>query len=79
MGWWNLLKISLNLQNITGKYTYPRNGNSPPIVDLTFTKGQATDDIVDWTLGGDFDSDHLSTHIRLTLRSITEEAPQRLA
>ena len=58
--------LSLNLQNKPGLYThFPRNNSSPSIVDLTFTRGQATLDLLDWTLGTDFGSDHLSTHLHV--------------
>lgn len=63
----NLLAPSLKLQNTLGEYThYPRNGHSPSIVDLTFTRGYANTDVLNWTLGGNRGSDHLSTHIHIT-------------
>ena len=62
----NLVDLALDLQNIPGLYThFPRNNSSPSIVDLTFTRGQASQDLLDWTLGEDFGSDHLSTHLHI--------------
>ena len=64
--------LSLNLHNKPGLYThFPRNNSSPSIVDLTFTRGQATLDLLDWTLGNDFGSDHLSTHLHVCNRVTT--------
>ena len=64
--------LSLNLHNKPGLYThFPRNNSSPSIVDLTFTRGQATLDLLDWTLGNDFGSDHLSTHLHICNRGTT--------
>ena len=68
--------LSLNLQNKPGLYThFPRNNSSPSIVDLTFTRGQATLDLLDWTLGNDFGSHHLSTHLHVCNR-VTSTVPR---
>ena len=65
----SIIDLSLDLQNKTGEYThFPRNGSSPSIVDLTFTRGQSSYDILNWTLGDDFGSEHLSQHIHLTIQ-----------
>lgn len=62
-----LVSLSLVLQNEPGVYThFPRNGTSPSIVDLTFTRGHAKEGLLNWTLGEDFGSDHLSTHLHLS-------------
>ena len=68
--------LSLNLHNKPGLYThFPRNNSSPSIVlDLTFTRGQATQDLLDWTLGNDFGSDHLCTHLHICNRVTTTTA-----
>ena len=59
-----LVNLSLVLRNDPGVYThYPCNGASPSIIDLTFTQGQPNEDVLDWLLGDDFGSDHLSTHL----------------
>ena len=63
-----LFDLSLVLRNEPGTYThFPRNGSSPSVIDLTFTRGQSCEDVLDWTLGDDFGSDHLSTHLHLHL------------
>lgn len=73
-----LVDVSLDLQNKPGLYThYPRNSSSPSVVDLTFTRGRLSSDILDWTLGEDFGSDHLRTHIRVS--SPVQTATPKLA
>ena len=63
----NILRLSLQMHNKPGLYThFPRNGSSPSVVDLVFTRGEA--EIRSWTLGDDFGSDHKSTHLHLALR-----------
>ena len=71
---------SWHLQNKPGLYThFPRNNSSPTIVDIIFTRGQATLDILDWTLGNDFSSEHLSTHLYVCNWVITTVLTWRLA
>ena len=64
----NLLRLSLKLRNKPGKYThFPRNGSSPSVVDLTFTRGRP--EILSWSLGDDFGSDHRSSHLHIQLQT----------
>ena len=64
-----IIGLALDLKNTPGEYThFPRNGSSPSIVDLTLTRGQTSNDVLDWTLGDDFGSDHLSQHIHLSIQ-----------
>ena len=63
----NILRLSLQMHNKPGLYThFPRNGSSPSVVDLVFTRGET--EIRSWILGDDFGSDHKSTHLHLALR-----------
>ena len=63
----NILRLSLQMHNKPGLYThFLRNGSSPSIVDLVFTRGET--EIRSWTLGDDFGSDHKSTHLHLALK-----------
>ena len=72
----NFLRLSLKLRNKPGKYThFPRNGSSPSVVDLTFTRGRP--EILSWSLGDDFGSDHRSTHLHIQLQ--IPPPPTRLA
>ena len=65
-----LVDLAFDLKNIPGLYThFPRNNSSPSVIDLTFTRGQASQDLLDWTLGEDFGSDHLSTHLHINATS----------
>src|SRR6266576_330593 len=65
----SIVGLSLDLQNSPGEYThFPHNGSAPSIVDLTFTRGQPSNDVLDWTLGEDFGSDHLSIHLHLPIQ-----------
>ena len=75
-----LVSLSLDLRNEPGIYThYPRNNTAPSIIDLTFTRGQTGRDVLDWTLGEDFGSDHLSTHIHLSTTTGALATTTRLA
>jgi hypothetical protein len=69
---------SLSLHNTTGQFTlFHRNRNKrPSIIDLTFSRGQVTNQITDWKLGDSFNSDHLSQHITLQLTA-PPEVPYR--
>ena len=72
------IDLSLTICNTPGKYThFPWNNSSPSIIGLTLTRGQCTDRLLDWTLRKDFGSDHLSTHLHLSLA--TQSPSPRLA
>ena len=61
-----VVDLAFDLQNIPGLYThFLRNDSWPSVIDLTFTQGQSCQDLLDWTLGKDFGSDHLSTHLHI--------------
>jgi hypothetical protein len=60
---------SWTLHNTPGEFTFFHCDTKlrPTIIDLTFSRGHATNLITDWKLGDSFNSDHLSQHITLSL------------
>jgi hypothetical protein len=64
---------SLTLYNTPGELTFfHRSQNGTAIIDLTFSRGKATNQVTDWKLGDSFNSDHLSQHIALQLTAPPE-------
>lgn len=64
-----LLTHSYTLNSRPGTPThFPRNGQRPTIIDLTFSNGEGTEAIRGCALGDSFTSDHLSTQILLDLQ-----------
>ena len=61
------------LQNEPGRCThFPRNGHSPSVIDLCFTRGNTTERVLSWSIDDESTSDHsiLGLHLNLGLTAL---------